>query len=458
MFRKMRLRDKMTLWYTLWTLLAVCGFFCAVYFGTDYVLEEMLEREVRLSMTQVIAQVENENGMLTFENEVPISGDSMYFVTEADGSELASQGEDITLFDSIPVIENKIRTVQGASNQWLLLDSELIVIEPFTVRVRIATSCALRERITATLRLIFAIAIPVLLLASVLGGAWIAERSLRPVRRIVASANQIANGDLSARIPQPYARDELGELTDTLNHMLQNVESAFSKEKRFTSDASHELRTPVAIIRAYGESLLNDPALTVDQRSALTTLLTECTHMQKVIAQLLTITRGQEGRYPIHMENINLALSCSSVLACLQGAANEKQITTLMDVAEDLTLTADQDLLTELLINLTENAIKYGKSGGHVTLSAVRQQDGRLLISIADDGIGISTEALPHVFERFYREDKARAKGGTGLGLAIADWIVAAHHGAISIESQKNQGTTVSVSLPLVQPDDCSGR
>ena len=447
MLNRMRLRDKMTLWYTLLVFLATAAFSASVYLMTSFTLEQMLEDEARLSLAQVAAQVENEDETLSYENEVPVSAGTMVFITEENGSELYSHGADITLVDDVPVEPGVFRSIMRGGQRWLLLDSDVLMVDQFRVRVRVVASCATNDRVLSTIRLIFLIALPVLVLLSLLGGRLITGHALKPIRRIIESAGSIAEGDLTARIPAAPAKDELGELTDTLNRMLDSVETAFNREKRFTSDASHELRTPVAVLRAYAETMLTEPDVTEEQRASLTTMLRECARMQKIIGQLLTITRGQEGRYPVCMEAIPLLSVCEGVAETLSDRLQEKHITLTTDVPPTLTVRADQSLLTELLMNLVENAVKYGKEGGSVAIRA-EEKDGSILLTVADDGIGIPKEALPHIFERFYRVDAARDRSGTGLGLSICDWIMRAHGGTILAESEPGRGTKMRMEWP----------
>lgn len=448
MFKTMRLRDKMTLWYTALTFVTVAVFACALYLMTAYVLEEMLEREARLSLQQLTAQVEFEHGMLTFENEGPPATGSMYYIMEENGSELASYGKDISLFDRLPLETGIFRTVKNEGAEWLVLDSAPFKVEHFTVRVRVAVSCALNNRVLSTLLWVFWIGVPFATLVALGGGFQIAKRALRPIRQIIHSANIISGGELSERIPEAPARDELGELTDTLNHMLTNVETSFLREKRFASDASHELRTPVTVLRAYTENLLAEAEMTEDQRASLQIMLAECSRMQKIIGQLLTITRGQEGRYPFCMETLALSAVCEGVAETLSDQLSEKRIGLSLNILEQITLVADQSLLTELFLNLVENAIKYGREQGSIRIAADETID-EVHISVQDDGIGIPADALPHIFERFYRVDTARDRSGTGLGLSIVQWIVKVHQGSISVESEPGRGTVFHIRLPV---------
>lgn len=448
MLKRMRLRDKMTLWYTLLVFLMTAAFSLCVYFLIAYVLEEMLEDEVRLSMEQVAAQVENEDEMLSYEGEVPVASDMMVFITEKNGSELYSHGADITLMDDVPVQPEVFRFVNRGRQNWLVLDSDVLTVDYFEVRIRIAASCGINDRVLSTLRLVLLIALPILILLSLLGGRMIAGRALQPIRHIAQSADSIAEGDLSARIPSAQAKDELGELTDTLNRMLDSVETAFTREKRFTSDASHELRTPVAVLRAYTETMMSEPGTTDAQNASLTTMLRECERMQKIIGRLLTITRGQEGRYPVSMEEIALLPICEGVRETLTDRLMQRQMSIVIEIEDSLKLQGDQSLLTELLMNLVENAVKYGNEGGHISVCA-HKKNRQLVLTVSDDGIGIPSEALPHVFERFYRVDVARDRSGTGLGLSICDWIVRAHDGTIHVESELGRGTRMQVMLPM---------
>ena len=477
MHKAMKLRNKMTLWYTGLTVVSIGTFACVLYFLTNYVMQEMLEREARLSLQQLSAQVELDGGMLTFENEVPISSGSMYYIMEDNGSELASYGKDITFFEDVPIDPGQFRTVKSGSDEWLLLDSELLSIEPgipnrgkgdadelpspesytvqrehYTVRVRVAVSCALKQRVLSMLLMVLGVGIPLITLFALIGGFMIAKRALRPIRQIIHSADIISDGELSERIPDAPAHDELGELTDTLNRMLSSVETSIMREKRFASDASHELRTPVTVMRACTEIMLSDKSVTDNQKSSLQAMLIECEHMQKIIKQLLTITRGQEGHYPIFMESVNLKVICDTVAETFSDMLFEKAMSLRIEIADAVGLKADQSLLTELILNLVENAIKYGKSHGQICVTA-STLGGWVEIRISDDGIGMAKEVLPFIFDRFYRVDTARDRTGTGLGLSIVKWIVQVHHGSIRAESELGKGTTFVIVLPTVQSD-----
>ena len=176
--------------------------------------------------------------------------------------------------------------------------------------------------------------------------------------------------------------------------------------------------------------------------------------MQKLIRQLLMIARGQEGSYPVTMEEVALRPLCAGIQDVMGGSLEEKGIKMELDVPEALTVQADQSLMTELVLNLVENAVKYGRKQGHIQIRAATEDKG-VRLSVADDGIGIPEEALPHIFERFYRVDDARDRSGTGLGLSICEWIALAHGGSISASSTQEKGTRIDVFLPFHNKTSC---
>ncbi|HMM01138.1 MAG: HAMP domain-containing sensor histidine kinase [Eubacteriales bacterium] len=443
----MRLRTKMTFWYTAFTFVVITVFCIFLYWVVSSELQQSLQNETTMAMSQLISQIENENGMITFENEVPVSQNIMFYITEDNGSEIASYGKDITVFDQVPIHENEYSTAKGAESDWLLLDSALIREDHFALRVRVAASYAHNQQVLSILLLLFFIGVPSITIILLLGGFGIAKRSLMPIRKIITSAEIISQGNLSERIPPTHINDEIGELTDALNGMLASVEASFDRERQFSSDASHELRTPVTVVRAYTETLMNESALIEEHRESLQTILTECTRMEKIISQLLIITRGQEKCYPICIETIKLKDVVESVTETMEEQLREKGIKMISHCSANMEIQADQSLLTQMLLNLVENAVKYGKRKGTINLS-VNQNNEAIILSIKDNGIGIPEESLPHIFDRFYRVDASRNRNGSGLGLSIVKWIVETHQGSIDVRSKLGHGTEFVITVP----------
>ena len=265
------------------------------------------------------------------------------------------------------------------------------------------------------IRLVILLIAPAFLGLAVVGSYLIARAALRPVDRIADTAVEIEAGDLSKRITGIESRDEVGRLAGAFNGMLERLEVSFRREKQFTSDASHELRTPVSIVMAYGEDLARsaDPGV----KKQAEAILTESRRMNAIIAQLLALTRGYEGKYKLEPEEIVLEEMVADILDELRDNAAERSITLTSGVLPGTVLTADQSLMTQLFLNLVENGIKYGRPGGTVDVSA-RSEEGHTVLTVEDDGIGIDPEDLPHIFDRFYRADRARDRTGSGLGLS----------------------------------------
>ena len=297
-----------------------------------------------------------------------------------------------------------------------------------------------------------------MILAAVFGYLFIG-RTLRPVNTMIRTVQEIQEGsDLSKRIPLPRGRDEFRRLAECFNQMLSSLENAFQRERQFTSDVSHELRTPVAVILSHCEYLLDQKNLPEEIRQELEIIQARANGMAKMNSQLLLLSRSDQNRQPLHFEQVNLTELLGIILEELQESAAEKQIELRSSLAPDVLLTADETMMIRLFENLLTNAIRYGREHGwtEVTMTV----DGEYAnISVKDNGIGISKEHLPHIWERFYQADPSRSdsRQGAGLGLPLVRWIVRAHHGDIQVQSLEGIGTEFTLRLPLTQPPDSSG-
>ena len=289
--------------------------------------------------------------------------------------------------------------------------------------------------------------IPGYLLIAVIGAKLLARRALKPLRQITETAKEIRGGDLSKRIEGISSRDEVGELAGMFNRMVVALERSFQRERQFTSDASHELRTPMTVINACTEDALCTDDADIREEN-LRMIQKENERMTKMLSQLLMLSRGYEGRYHFQPEDLNLYEAADSVMESMSVMAEARGIRIHNQISNEKQIEADQSLLTQLLVNLIENAIKYGKDGGNVWIYSESHGSGdnSWELCIRDDGIGISTEDLPLLFERFYRADKARNRSGSGLGLSIAKWIAELHGWNIAAESRLGEGTTMVIS------------
>jgi len=284
--------------------------------------------------------------------------------------------------------------------------------------------------------------------AAMLVGAWFIHRSLRPISAISSAATHIAAGDLSRRINTKDTGSELGELTQVLNSTFERLETAFTRQARFTADAAHELRTPVTVLLTHIQNVLTADDLADDNREALEACQRAAQRMRRLIESLLQLARfdgGQESWKPIPCD---LATIARDALEFAQPLAEDRGIT-LHSELSPAPMQGDPDRLAQVLINLLSNAIHYNKEQGEIRITT-QTMAGEVLCTVTNTGMGISPEHLPHIFERFYRADAARTGGSgrTGLGLAISRAIVEGHQGRIEASSEPGGVATFTVRFP----------
>jgi heavy metal sensor kinase len=302
--------------------------------------------------------------------------------------------------------------------------------------------------------LLLYISIPLLLLLAAAGGYWISSLALAPVDQIALTARNISAQNLSSRLDVPQTRDELQRLSETLNGMLARLEAAFKKITQFTADASHELRTPVAVMRTRAELSLRKARSAEEYRDVIAEVLAELEKTSGLIEQLMFLARADSGAETLHFTATNVAEVMRE--ACHQGAAlaEAKQIAFQERVPDGpMWIQGDATSLRRLFLILIDNAVKYTPASGQVEVSL--QRNGHYAIAeVRDTGIGISESDLPNVFERFYRADKARTRelGGVGLGLSIGRWIAEVHAGTIEVRSSPGRGSAFQIRLPLADP------
>ena len=302
------------------------------------------------------------------------------------------------------------------------------------------------------LLLILLIAVPAALLFASMGGLFLANKVLKPVDEITQIARQIGSGNLSQRIRIKRVNDELGRLAATFNEMIAKLEDSFRRVKRFTADASHELKTPLTILRGEIEVGLKKRRALTEYQRILNSNLEETSRMSRIVDDLLTLSRADMGELTMEREAVDLSSLAREVSDDLQILAHEKGVRLHFMGDGFTTVEGDPLFLRQLILNLTENGLKYTPTGGAVELKVKGDRDeGVARICVSDTGVGIAQKDLKRVFDRFYRVDKARSRetGGTGLGLSISQWIVQAHEGQINVKSKVGKGSTFTVTLPL---------
>ena len=303
--------------------------------------------------------------------------------------------------------------------------------------------------------------IPLVVLLSTLVAYYLGGRALRPVDQIINELEAISDGrSLHRRLVTGTDADELSRLTMTLNAMIARLEHSFGALRRFTADASHELKTPLAVLRADVERAMHPGTTPADRLVALEEALQEITRTTDLVDSLLTLARADEGRYDLVREPVALEPLVREIheTALILGEAAELTVT--LSAVEEATVLGDAGRLRQLFLNLVTNAIKYTPAGGRVEISLVRRPPGDVAFIVRDTGIGIAAGDLPHIFDRFWRADQARSRrpagaadveerSGSGLGLAISQWIAHAHGGSLAVQSRLGRGSVFTVTLPM---------
>lgn len=291
------------------------------------------------------------------------------------------------------------------------------------------------------------ILIIILIIVAGLGGFLILHQAFKPVNRISNTARDISeSNDLSQRIALGEGKDEIYRLARTFDEMLDKIETTLENEKQFTSDASHELRTPVAVITSECEYALDCADSLEDARESVESIKRQADKMSKLIDGLLTITRMDKNTQRLNFENVNIS-ELLSFVCDEQEEIHDGSKTLIRSVAPDICAVADHLLLTRLFINLISNAYQYGKDGGTVAVTLEENKDN-IIFSVADDGIGIAKEHLPKIWERFYQADSSRTNGSMGLGLSMVKWIAECHNGSVTALSEVGKGSKFVFVMP----------
>lgn len=476
--RGVSLKVKLTALYTFFMVLVTCVVLAVLFsLSTREVLsstQNRLERRVQESTDDIRLR----DGEIRVDSDFySVSGD--IYLSLYDENRYLLYGKIPYGFNADPELaDGNLRVIQDAENrqEWYVYDLPFRLDGEHIVYVRGITSITEAEASFAVTVRFALILFPLLIVVTALIGYRFTRRTLLPVRRITETVQKIrADGDLSRRVGMPEtgrkgmpetgndavtgkfsarrkSRDEIARLAETFDGMLGEMEEAFEREKRFTSDVAHELRTPVAVILAQCGECLRDETLPERQRQELEVIERKAREISDTIGSLLFLTRADQGRQALQREMVNIGELTRLAAAQEEFLAEEREqdVEIVCEVPEELWAFVDETLYIRMISNLISNAVFYGKEKGHVWIS-LREEDDRIVGSVKDDGIGISREDLPHIWERFYRADSARSEGNhSGLGLPLVRWIVEAHGGEIRAQSEPGKGSAFLFVLPKV--------
>lgn len=443
------IKTRITIWYTTLMFVLVLVVLSLVG-GLSYQLSiDSVEKDVILQVTQVTEKLsKRQPGVFEIvENKEEFKNVSIY---EIDGKYLVGQyNYDVV---NIPFEEGIPRRENIDGKDYIVYDTRTPgppgMRGGFWIRgVESVNSTMLLGRSAILIMLIL---IPLILFLTALGGYYITKRAFRPVNNIVKTANDISHQkDITRRIEiAPDAKeDELHHLSVTLNKMLDKIENLIKQEKQFTSDASHELRTPISVILAQGEYLL-DIAKDEKEKELAQTIVDKSKQVSKLVSRLLLLARIDQNRQKFNKEKVDLGVIIDVAVDSMRELALQKEILLFANVPEGTIVDADESLLLSAITNLISNGIKYGKESGHVSVSASKLGD-RTEIIVADNGVGISEEHIDKIWTRFYRVDDVRNDeyGSSGLGLSMVKSIIELHGGEITVKSSPGHGTEFRIIL-----------
>jgi len=384
-----------------------------------------------------------------FDANAPNNPENFYFIIKSrDGREIARSANVPNQVDERFSAWPGIQAPTANSVEGMVNSSMLVRFEVLPSREAILLGCSFAQELKELHRTALKLAGVggIILFFGLAGGWWIVSRSLRPVVEISATAVKISAGDLSQRINVAEAESELGQLAAVLNSTFARLEAAFAQQQQFTSDAAHELRTPVSVMLTQTQTALNRERSAPEYRETLETCQRASQRMRKLIESLLELARLDAGQEPMQRMKFDLSQTAWNCVELVRPLAAERGIKIHCDLPP-LECVGDLERIAQVVTNLLANAIQYNKANGEVRISA-KLQGSMILLAVSDTGPGILAGNLPHLFERFYRADQSRSSGQTGLGLAISKAIVEAHGGTIEVSSKLDAGTIFTVVLP----------
>ena len=460
------IRSKLTAWYVLLLGIILVLFSILLFFFLSKRLNESVDNSLTLSARIVARSTQINNSRtpfpgldLFFDQFMGFGRDKSYKIYDGSGN-IGSLSKN---FDGsqFPLSETAYSAaLKGGTSYetFIIADNHPIRVITMPVimggklanLVQVGTSKKVVVDTLKNLAIILWTAVPAVLLLTALIGRFIARRALKPVAKITQTAKDIGSGaNLSQRIPVPEVKDEIGELALTFNSMMDRLESSFSQMRQFSSDASHELRTPLTVLKGQSELTLGKERKPKEYQEVISSNLEEIQYMSKVLEDLFMLSKSDEKQIALDCEVVDLKSLIEEICRHAEIIASEKNIKIVIAYLEKIQVYGDPVRLRQMIWNVMINGIKYTQPDGEVKVSLQDKKD-MALITIQDNGIGISSSDLPLIFNRFYRVDKARSReeGGTGLGLSICKFIVDAHKGSIDIESTLGEGTKFKIKLP----------
>jgi len=376
-----------------------------------------------------------------------------YYQILSIGGEVLARSPSLSLAEGyLPILEGteepEFRTVPGPDNYPLRLISQSIQLSSTKIIIEIGVSLKETYSFLASFRKVIALMLPVVFMACGLAGLIVTGRALRPIETFSSEISQITEENLKTRMEEKDLATELRPLASSFNSMLMRIEEAFTRQRQFLSDASHELRTPTSIIKSYCDVTLRKERSAPEYRDTLQKIQETVNRMCDIINRILIISRLDNKTIRLNPVRIDLMEVLKDVIRLVKPAALDRNIEVRLE-GKSVNILGDKEGITEVFTNIVENAIKYNRPGGGVDIH-IDEDNVQAIVAVKDTGIGIPAEEIPKIFDRFYRVDTSRGQTvGSGLGLSIVKGIIEAHGGKIDVESAVGKGSTFLVYLPF---------
>ena len=436
----MSLKKRIVAWYTLWTLTLMAIIFLLFFSFSNTLSLRSLRHDVEEALSDASSLIRVRSGRLNFFSVDEVEDGIYILVFSSDGTLLFGR-EGIGVV-SIGYQEGQ-RTLSLSDGHWIISD---MMMDGYYIRAA-ARESTIYSMISSDYLLVL-IAALVMVVISALGGYFIVSRAFLPLERLISTASEIADGDdLTKRLESSNAK-ESRELSSAFNSMLARLDDSFKKEKEFTDDASHELRTPLAVIKAESEYALGSIDDRAEVEQSLSAIIKETDRMTRLISSLLELSRVDKGSIKINKSRFYLSSMLEGLSEEMSQMARERNLSFSSTLEEGIFVYADEDMIIRSVINLINNAISYSKENGHIDLF-LKRNDSVAIISVKDDGIGISEEDQKRIFDRFFQVDKARSSSSSGLGLALVKEMAALNNATISVESKLGYGSVFTLSIPI---------
>lgn len=451
--KRLSIKLRVTLFYTAVLAIILCVVLGFVFLTLDLRLVYSSKANLEDAVKGAFDHIDFKSGQLEIDSRIDLYHDGITLVLYGPAGTLLLGSTPAGFPVETPLIADTHQSAENGGQKWQVYDM-YVSYGDTGVWVRGVYSLSASASALNFVTIAAAFSFPLVLLLSAVGGYLITKRAFRPVDRITEAANRITGGsDLSERLPDG-GKDEIARLAQSFNAMLDRLESAFEREKQFTSDASHELRTPISVILSQADFALANPDDPAEILHALQAIRTQGRKMTALVAQLLELTRADNQTLRLEKERVDLSALCETVAEELEATAQARAIRLQCELDPGVMLEGDQTLLTRMVMNLVANAIAYGKENGYALLR-LHQTEHEIRLSVSDNGIGIAPEHLDRIFDRFYRVDPSRhssQNGSAGLGLSMVRWIVQAHGGTVSVESTPGVGSAFLVVFQKSDP------